>query len=67
MRIGDNPAKRLLKVKQAAVYLSLSTKKLRRLVQAGSLPVIRGGANTAPWLLDVRDLDTWIERNKETL
>jgi excisionase family DNA binding protein len=60
-----NP-KRLLRLKDAAAYLSLSPGKLRAVVQKGELPIVRYGEN-APWLLDVRDLDLWVDRHKETL
>ena len=57
---------RLMKLKDAARYMSMSPGKLRVLVQAGELAVIRGDGN-APWLLDIRQLDKWIERNNTTL
>lgn len=57
---------RLLRTKAAAQYLSLSAWKLQALIQAGELPVIKYGENT-PHLVDVRDLDSWIERHKQTL
>jgi excisionase family DNA binding protein len=59
------PAKRLLRVREAAEYLSVSAWKLRRLVQDGLLPIVQdrdGGV----WRVDVRDLDNFIERNKRT-
>ena len=58
-------AKRLLRVREAAEYLSLSPWKLRRLIQDGHLPIVQsceGGA----WRVDVRDLDSFIDRNKRT-
>jgi len=58
-------AKRLLRVREAALYLSISPWKLRRLVQDGLLPIIQHG-DGAPWLVDVRDLDAHIERHKRT-
>ena len=59
-------SRRLLRLREAAQYVSLSPWKLRRLVQDGQLPIVKYGEN-APWLLDVRDLDTWVERHKQTL
>lgn len=59
-------AHRLLRLKQAAQYVSLSPWKLRKLVQDGQLPIVKYGENT-PWLLDVRDLDGWVERHKQTI
>ena len=60
-----NP-KRLLRLKEAATYLSLSPGKLRAVIQKGDLPIVRYGEN-APWLLDVRDLDSWVDKHKETV
>jgi excisionase family DNA binding protein len=61
---SPNP-KRLLRLKPAAAYLSLSTGKLRVLVQKGELPVVKYGDGNVPWLLDVRDLDAWVDKHKE--
>ena len=58
--------RRLLKTKQAAAYLSLSEWKLRRLIQDAILPVVQN-AGGGPFLLDVRDLDAYIENNKRHL
>jgi excisionase family DNA binding protein len=58
--------RRLLRLRDAAQYVSLSPWKLRRLVQDGQLPIVKYGEN-APWLLDVRDLDSWVEQHKQML
>jgi excisionase family DNA binding protein len=55
--------RRLLRLKAAAEYLSLSPWKLRSLIQAGRLPVVQDSEGS-PFLLDVRDLDGYVERNK---
>jgi excisionase family DNA binding protein len=55
--------RRLLRLKAAAEYLSLSPWKVRGLIQAGRLPVVQD-AEGSPFLLDVRDLDGYVERNK---
>ena len=60
---ADNPGRRLLKVKQAAEYLSISPRTLRGLVQAQELRIVKLG-NRGPWLLDVQDLDQFIEARK---
>jgi excisionase family DNA binding protein len=57
---------RVLKTRQAARYLAISTWKLRNLVQSGEIPCILGDG-TSPWLFDRWDLDHWIERRKQTL
>ena len=64
----DNSARRLLRLKPASEYLSISPAKLRQIVQREGLPVIRlEESGHAPWLLDVRDLDAWVERTKRSL
>ena len=63
---APNP-KRLLRLKEAARYLSLSPAKLRAIVQDGDLHIVKYGDGKIPWLLDVRDLDQWIDRHKETV
>lgn len=55
--------RRLFRTKQAATYLSMSEWKLRRLIQNEIIPFVqdqRGG----PFLVDVCDLDAYIESNK---
>jgi hypothetical protein len=59
-------SRRLLRLKEAAQYLCLSPWKLRHIIQSGQLPIVRYSEN-APWLLDVHDLDGWVERNKQTI
>lgn len=65
MRIPPSPVHRLLRTKDAASYLSISEWKLRRLSQDGELPFIQHGEGT-PFLYDIRDLDVFIEKNKQT-
>jgi excisionase family DNA binding protein len=59
-------ARRLLRLKPAAEYLALSTARLRTLIQTGELPAVITGEG-APWLVDIRDLDSWIEQKKARL
>ena len=59
------PKRRLLRIKAASEYLSLSPWKLRQLIQCGKLPVVQD-TDGSPFLLDVRDLDGWLERSKRT-
>lgn len=58
-------ARRLLRTREAAAYLSVSPWKLRRLVQDGLLPIVQDSEGGA-WRVDVSDLDGFIERNKRT-
>ncbi len=61
----NNSARRLLRLRPASEYLSVSPGVLRRLCQAGEIPVIRLTENGhAPWLIDRQELDAWIERSK---
>jgi len=64
----DNSARRLLRLRPASEYLSISPAKLRQIVQREGLPVIRlEESGHSPWLLDIRDLDSWVERTKRNL
>lgn len=64
MTAGVQPkARRLLPTRDAAAYLSVSPWQLRNLVHTGQIPVVQH-AEGGRFLLDVRDLDAWIERNK---
>jgi excisionase family DNA binding protein len=53
---------RLLSLKDAAIYLSLSHWTLRGLVWRGDLPSVRVGRRI---LIDRNDLETFIEENKQ--
>jgi excisionase family DNA binding protein len=57
-------AKRLLRLKQGSEYLGLSRWTFRRLVHEGQIPILKTHHN-APWLVDLRDLDAWVEKNKQ--
>ena len=59
-------AKRLLRTREAAEYLSLSAWKLRDLVANGRLPVVQAD-ESSPFLFDVNDLDNWAEQHKRTV
>ncbi len=58
--------RRLVRLTEAAQYLCLSPWKLRGIIQSGELPIVKYGED-APWLLDLRDLDGWIERHKQSI
>ena len=53
-----------MRLREAAQYLCLSPWKLRHIIQSGQLPIVTYNDN-APWLLDVRDLDGWVDRHKQ--
>ena len=58
-------AKRLLRTREAAEYLSVSKWKLRSMVADGQLPVVQAD-DSSPFLFDIRDLDNWAERHKRS-
>jgi excisionase family DNA binding protein len=63
-----NLPKRLLRLKPAAEYLSVSPGTLRGIVQRGELPIIKlADTGHSPWLIDRMELDAWIERSKFTV
>jgi excisionase family DNA binding protein len=55
--------KRLYSVPEAAVYLGRTVWGVREMVWGGKLPCIRDGRRV---LLDIRDMNKWIEQNKMT-
>jgi excisionase family DNA binding protein len=55
---------RLLDITDAGRYLAMSDKAVRELIAQGELPYIQKIRGRSPFLIDVRDLDTWIARNK---
>jgi excisionase family DNA binding protein len=61
----SGPTRRLLRSVQAAEYLNVSVWTLRKLIQSGDLPVVQYG-DTGKFLIDLRDLDAFIERHKRT-
>ncbi|MHB1936428.1 MAG: helix-turn-helix transcriptional regulator [Acidobacteriaceae bacterium] len=63
MRLTPPLQHRLLRTRQAAEYLCMSEWKLRRLIQDGFLPHLHDGEGS-PFLLDIRDLDAYIEQHK---
>lgn len=60
-------SKRLVRLKEGASYLSVSPWTLRRIVQAGEIPIVKIGGEGSPWLLDRQDLDSFIDRHKEKI
>ena len=59
---GLHRAARLLTLKQAAAYLSLSLSTVKNMLVSSELRVVsRGGRR----MVDIDDLDVWIERHKD--
>ena len=59
--VGQRAMKRLYSIKEAAVYLGRGVWSVREMLYAGKLPCIKDGRRV---LLDIKDLDNWIDRNK---
>lgn len=53
--------KRLYSIKEASVYLGRSIWAVREMLWAGKMPYIKDGRRI---LLDINDMESWIERNK---
>ncbi len=56
------PGQRMLRVREAAEYLGSSPWKVRQLIANRRIPFLQDG--DGPFLLDIRDLDGFIERSK---
>ena len=61
---GDQLRPRLLDITDAGRYLSMSDKGIRELIVRGELPYVQKVPGRSPYLLDLRDLDSWVEKNK---
>lgn len=58
---------RLLRTRGAGHYLGLGEKAVRQLILEGELPFVQLRPGNSPFLLDVRDLDKFIESRKNRL
>jgi excisionase family DNA binding protein len=56
------PSRRLVRVREAAEYLGSSPWKVRQLIADRRIPFVQDG--DGPFWIDIRDLDSFIERNK---
>lgn len=61
---GDKLKPRLLDCTDSARYLGTSEKGIRAMIAAGELPYIQRVVGRSPYLVDIADLDRWVERNK---
>jgi excisionase family DNA binding protein len=57
----ERPTKRLYSIPEAALYLGRTVWAVREMLYGGKMPFIKDGKRV---LLDIRDMDTWIENNK---
>ena len=68
---ADRLKKRLYSIPEAAVYLGFSVWAVRERIWSGELPCIRPdpikpGTRGRRVLLDIHDLDRWVETRKTT-
>ena len=61
LNLSEVTNRRLFTVAETAVYLSLSEREIYNMIANDNLPVVQHGRRT---MLDIRDLESWIERNK---
>lgn len=54
--------KRLYSIPEAAVYLGRTDSAIREMLWAGKIPFVRDGKRI---LIDIRDMDEWIEKSKD--
>lgn len=59
--ISDLSPRRLLNVEDAAAYLSLSEREVYNMISNKDLAAVRHGRRV---MLDIRDLELWIQDNK---
>jgi len=57
----ERPQKRLYNLKEAAVYLGRTVCAVGEMLWAGKMPYVKDGKRI---LLDIKDMDEWIEKSK---
>ncbi|MEW6163089.1 MAG: helix-turn-helix domain-containing protein [Nitrospirota bacterium] len=60
--VSQRPNKRLYSLKEASQYLGLGIWSIRKKVWNGEIPYVKAGQRRI--LLDIKDMDSWIEKNK---
>ena len=61
LNVHDATQRRLLSIADAATYLSLSKSEIYNMLASHELESVEHGKRR---LIDIRDLEAWIERNK---
>jgi len=61
---GDQIRPRLLDITDAGRYLGMSDKGIRELIVRGELAYVQKVPGRSPYLLDLRDLDSWVDKSK---
>jgi len=63
LNVSEATKRRLLSIVDAATYLSLSKREVYNMISTGEFAGSDSGRRKMP---DIRDLDLWIVRNKNT-
>ena len=63
MNISDVSVRRLLTIAEAAVYLSISEREIYNMLGNKEIRCVRHGRRI---MLDIRDLEVWVDANKTT-
>lgn len=61
---SNPPDRRLLRVRPAARYLGMGEKRIRKLISKGEIPYVQDKPGNSPFLVDIQDLDRWIQARK---
>ena len=61
LNLSEATNRRLLTITEAAIYLALSKREVYNMIATGELPAVTHGRRK---MLDIRDLEEWIRRNK---
>jgi excisionase family DNA binding protein len=61
LNVSEATNRRLLSAEEAAAYLALSKREIYNMIANRQLPAVTRGRRK---MLDLRDLDQWIEQNK---
>lgn len=61
LNLSEATNRRLLSIAEGATYLALSKREVYNMIAARDLPAVCHGRRK---MLDIRDLDEWVGRNK---
>jgi excisionase family DNA binding protein len=61
LNVSEATNRRLFSITEGAVYLGLSKREIYNMIAAGDISAVSHGRRK---MLDIRDLDEWIARNK---
>jgi excisionase family DNA binding protein len=62
LNVHEATNRRLLTIEEAAEYLALSKREIWTMISAREFPVVARGRRK---MVDIQDLEEWIQRNKQ--